>query len=96
MTDYFEVAKTITRNHVRKIMQSPEQDLESRANPEAPDCANCGHSAHASECEYEPGDRWVTGNQTGEPTVLMAMPPCGCRNYAPVGIEDVLDTEGQL
>ena len=74
-------------------MMSREEELESRANPEAPLCANCDHRAHIGECEYEPGDRWVTGNQAGEPTVLMAMPPCGCRHFEPLEAGDVLESE---
>lgn len=48
-------------------------------------CESCGHPANAHEdkygCQVERGDQWVTGNQASQPTVLMAMGPCGCNNY---------------
>jgi hypothetical protein len=46
-------------------------------------CDECLHpiSLHHADygCEYERGDAWITGNQPSQPTVLMAMGPCGCR-----------------
>lgn len=51
-------------------------------------CRNCSHSAHQGPCEVDRGDAWVTGNQPGEPTVLMALPPCGCDLYEPASRSD--------
>ena len=85
--DYFELAKSITRNHVRKIMQTPEQELESRANPEAPLCRNCDHDAHAEWCDvplpiYRQIDDWKD--------------TCGCTNYEPADLESTLQDEGKI
>ena len=74
-------------------MLTPEEELESRANPEVRPCANCNHDAHKGPCEYEPGDAWVTGNQASAPTVLMALPPCGCNKYEPMTAEE--DEDGR-
>lgn len=68
-----------------------QRDAYNEALADLPNCANCQHPYHAGECEYEPGDRWVTGNQPDAPTVLMAMPPCGCRNFEPMTLEDTLE-----
>jgi hypothetical protein len=74
---------------------TPEQDLQSRLEADPRPCANCEHDAHIGPCEYELGDRWVTGNQASAPTVLMAMPPCGCTHYEPMTAEDILSAENE-
>lgn len=75
---------------------TPDEQLTERANAACSfreRCANCSHDFHDGTCEYEPGDRWQTGSQSGEPTVLVAMPPCGCDHYEPETFEDILERE---
>jgi hypothetical protein len=77
-------------------MMTPEEDLQARSgvnDAPMPDCRNCDHRAHLGVCEYEPGDRWVTGNQPDAPTVLMALPPCGCMHYEPLEASDLIEKE---
>lgn len=71
-------------------------ELEAQGTDPGRPCRNCGHEAHVGACEYEPGDRWVTGNQAEAPTVLMALPPCGCTHYEPMSAEDALEREGRI
>jgi hypothetical protein len=73
-------------------MLSPDEELQSRSGcDDVPrPCRNCDHdSTHGKYgCEHERGDSWVTGNQESQPTVLMAMGPCGCTNYEPTEESD--------
>lgn len=48
----------------------------------SPECLNCGHSdTHGRYgCEHERGDRWV---DHGNGYRLVAMGPCGCREFEP-------------
>jgi hypothetical protein len=68
-----------------------EQDRESYAVAEDY-CEECGHAVHLHNdkygCQFERGDAWVTGNQPGEPTVLMAQGPCGCQAITFETVED--------
>lgn len=80
-------------------MNSPEDTLQSRSQcDDVPGlCANCFHAEHPDgPCEYERGDSWVRGWQPSQPTVLMAMGPCGCANYEPADAEDLLSREGKI
>ena len=83
---------------------TPEQELQDRkgVNDVPIPCRNCGHSgpfhirwdlSRMIPCEYELGDSWVTGNQPSQPTVLMAMGPCGCTNYEPMEAGEILKGE---
>jgi hypothetical protein len=58
-------------------------------------CSECGHevSLHGDMygCQYEPGDRWVTGNQAGEPTSLQAQAPCGCKHMPQDAVDGLLE-----
>ncbi len=46
------------------------------------ECANCGHSDPHGKygCEHERGDRWI---DHGNGDRLVAMGPCGCREFEP-------------
>lgn len=68
-------------------MMKPNQELESRANPEAPPCANCSHPAHGDWCDvplpiYRQIDDWKD--------------TCGCTNYEPADLESLAQDEGKL
>lgn len=57
-----------------------DTDAYNEARSDLPNCANCGHAYHATECEHERGDHWVDGERMG---AWVAMGPCGCRNFEP-------------
>ena len=75
-------------------MAITKEDL-NKCNHREIECPECGHSnTHGLYgCEYERGDSWVTGNQAGEPTVLMAMGPCGCKYplERDIALEEILE-----
>lgn len=73
-------------------MLTPDQELESRANPEAPLCANCGHEFDFHCYKADGGFEMVRCRHPHKTKRQI----CMCPTWEPAGLEDVLADEGKL